>query len=70
MILVPVDIPVTVPVDPIVAIPGEEEDHDPPVNEIDKVVVSPSHTVKVPVIGALEDVTVTIVVTVHPPVVV
>jgi hypothetical protein len=57
---VPVDIPDTIPVLPIVAIKGDEELHVPPVVVLVKAVVRPVHTLVVPVIGAGTGLTVSV----------
>jgi hypothetical protein len=66
----PVTVPAAVPVDTTVAINVEEELHDPPAGRSFSTVVAPTHTVAAPVIGPGEELTVTTVVAVQPPVVV
>lgn len=50
MVLVPVETPVTIPVDPTVAIVGDELDQVPPVAVFAKADVAPIHMVAEPVI--------------------
>ena len=58
---VPADTPVTIPVtDPTVAIPDDPELHVPPAIVLSSVVVSPTHTLMVPVIAGGEVFTVTV----------
>jgi protein involved in polysaccharide export with SLBB domain len=59
--------PVTIPVvNPTVAIAPEELVHVPPPVASARVVVEPTHTVEVPVIGAVAVLTVTTAEVVHP----
>ena len=66
MVAIPPETPVTVPVEPIAAIPELLLVHVPPTIPSASVVVSPTQTVAVPVIGFGNGLTVAVIITKHP----
>ena len=66
IVVVPIEIAVRLPVDPIVAIAGNVELHVPPFVLLPKLVVEPWHTLVVPLITEGKLFTVIVLVATHP----
>ncbi len=67
MVTIPVDTPVTTPeTDPTIAMPVDDELHEPPPTASLNVIVDPMHTCVLPVIAPGRGFTVAVVVVIHP----